>query len=117
MENLFQTVTVNYEGEIQTLGYPQEGLFSFCLALVTYNVLGTIRAVIASVHGVGKKEAGLSGYYMVDEIPSTYRGMMIAIPSENWTIFTQCDRETLANILLDLAGRVDLKRFLKNTRY
>jgi hypothetical protein len=41
--------------------------------------------------------------------------MMIAISSENRRIFTQCDRERLANILLDLAGRVDLKRFLKNT--
>jgi len=116
VENLFQTVTENYEGEIQTLGYPQAALFSFGLALVTYNVLATIRAVVASVHGVGKIEAGLSDYYMVDEIQSTYRGMMIAIPSENWRIFTQCDRETLGNILLDLAGRVDLKRFLKNTR-
>jgi hypothetical protein len=28
--------------------------------------------------------------------------MMIAIPSENRKIFTQCDRERLANILLAL---------------
>jgi hypothetical protein len=39
-----------------------------------------IRAVVASVHGVGKIEAGLSDYYMVDEIQSTYRVNMIAIP-------------------------------------
>ncbi len=47
VENLFQTVTENYECEIQTLGYPKAALFSFCLALVTYNILATIRAVLA----------------------------------------------------------------------
>ncbi|MEG4963877.1 hypothetical protein [Microcoleus sp. K4-C2] len=68
VENLFQTVTENYECEIQTLGYPSSALFSFCLALVSYNILATVRAVLASVHGFGKIEAGLSDYYMVDKI-------------------------------------------------
>lgn len=76
VENLFQTVTENYQCEIQTLGYPKAALFSFCLALVAYNVLATVRAVLASVHGVGKIDAGLSDYYIVDEIQGTYRGMM-----------------------------------------
>ena len=58
VENLFQTVTENYQCEIQTLGYPKAALFSFCLALVTYNILATVRAVLASVHGVGKIDAG-----------------------------------------------------------
>ncbi|MEP6516025.1 hypothetical protein [Microcoleus vaginatus] len=45
VENVFQRVTENYEGEFQTLGYPKPALFSFCLALVTYNILATVRAV------------------------------------------------------------------------
>ena len=45
VENLFQTVTENYEWGIQTLGYPKAALFSFCLALVTYNIWATVRAV------------------------------------------------------------------------
>lgn len=68
------------------------------------------------VHGVGKIEAGLSDYYMVDEIPSTYRGMMIAIPPENWGIFANCSRQQLAEVLLDLADRVHLKKFRKQPR-
>jgi hypothetical protein len=83
------------------------------LALVSYNILATVRAVLASVHGVGKIDAGLSDYYMVDEIQSTYRGMMIAVPPENWSVFAECERQQLAEILLDLAARVHLKKFLK----
>ena len=116
VENLFQTVTENYECEIQTLGYPKAALFSFCLALVTYNILASVRAALASVHGVGKIEAALSDYYMVNEIQTTYRGMMIAIPSVNWSIFASFDEQQLALVLSDLAARVRLKSFLKQPR-
>ncbi|BDA68848.1 hypothetical protein CAL7716_030140 [Calothrix sp. PCC 7716] len=116
VENLFQDVTQNYECEIQTLGYPKAALFSFCLALVTYNILATVRAVLASVHGVGKVEAGLSDYYMAEEIQGTYRGMMIAIPPENWSIFAELNQQQLASVLVDLAARVRLSSFLKQPR-
>lgn len=116
VENLFQTVTENYECEIPTLGYPKAALFSFCLALVAYNILATIRGVLASVHGVGKIDAGLSDYYIVDEIQGTYRGMMIAIAPENWNVFTSLSIEELAGVLQDLAARVRLSSFLKLPR-
>jgi hypothetical protein len=116
VENLFFTVTENYECEIQTLGYPNAALFSFCLALVSYNILATVRAVLASVHGVGKIEAGLSDYYMVDEIQGTYRGMMIAIAPEYWSIFTDFSLEQLADTLQYLAAQVRLISFLKQPR-
>jgi hypothetical protein len=116
VENLFQDVTQNYECEIQTLGYPKAALFSFCLALVAYNILATVRAVLASVHGVGKVDVGLSDYYMAEEIQGTYRGMMIAIPSENWSIFASFNIPQLAEVLLDLAARVHLSSFLKQPR-
>jgi IS4 transposase len=43
IENLFQTVTENFNGEIQTLAYPKAALFSFSMALVAYNILATKR--------------------------------------------------------------------------
>jgi hypothetical protein len=43
---------------------------------------------------------------MVDEIQSTYRGMMIAVPPENSSVFAEYERQQLAEILLDLAARV-----------
>lgn len=116
VENLFQFVTQNYEGEIKTLGYPKAALFSFCLALVSYNILATIEAAIASVHGVGKVEAALSHFYLVDEIQGTYRGMAIAISAQTWQFFESVSLEELAQILLELAAGVNLSDFLKQPR-
>ncbi len=79
-------------------------------------MLATIRAVLASVHGVGKIEAGLSDYYLVDEIQGTYRGMAIAIPPENWNVFALWDQRKLASVLLRLASMVRLSSFLKQPR-
>src|SRR5512142_1795377 len=39
------------DGEITTLGYPQAALFAFCVALVSYNVLSTVKAALRAAHG------------------------------------------------------------------
>lgn len=116
LENLFQTVTENFNGEIQTLAYPKAALFSFSMALVTYNILATLRAALGSVHGVGKIEVGLSNFYLVDEIQGTYRGMMIAIPALEWEVFKDFSSEKIAQLLQKIATGVNLKQFLKATR-
>jgi Transposase DDE domain len=116
IENLFLTVTLNFEAEIKTLAYPQAALFSFSLALVSYNILATVRAALASVHGVEKVNQALSDFYVVDEIQGTYRGMMIAIPPEYWQPFGQMSCAEFAEQLKALAARVNLKRFLKQPR-
>lgn len=53
---------------------------------------------------------------MVDEIQGTYRGMMIAIPPENWSIFADFSLSELASVLQDLAAQVRLSSFLKQPR-
>jgi IS4 transposase len=116
VETLFQTVTENFNGEIQTLAYPKAALFSLAMAFATYNILATIRAVLGSVHGVGKVEAGLSDYYLVDEIQGTYRGMMISIPAPHWQVFETFSVTQMGLVLQHLAQYVNLKRFLKATR-
>jgi hypothetical protein len=116
VETLFQTVTENFNGEIQTLAYPKAALFSLAMAFATYNILATIRAVLGSVHGVGKVEAGLSDYYLVDEIQGTYRGMMISIPAPHWQVFETFSVGQMVGVLQHLAHHVHLKRFLKATR-
>lgn len=116
VEGLFLSVTQNFEGEIKTLAYPKAALLSFTLALVAYNILATIKAALASVHGVGKIEASLSDFYVVDELQGTYRGMMIAIAPEHWSCFSQMSKGDLAQCLQDLATGVKLKRFLKQPR-
>jgi hypothetical protein len=58
----------------------------------------------------------LSNYYVADEITGTYRGMMIAIPSEEWLVFRTLSVEQWGEVLRDLARRVDLARFRKHPR-
>lgn len=116
VETLFQVITDNFEGEIQTLGYPPAALFSFCMALVAYNILATVKAALRVAHGTGKVEASLSWYYLVEEVQATYRGMMIAIPDEAWQPWQAYSQTQLAQHLLVLATRVNLKTFLKQPR-
>lgn len=116
VETLFQTVTENLNGEIQTLAYPKAALFSLAMAFATYNILATIRAALGSVHGTGKVEAGLSDYYLVDEIQGLYRGMMISIPPSHWQVFEMFSIEEMGSVLQHCAYYVNLKRFLKATR-
>jgi hypothetical protein len=116
VETLFQTITVDFRCEIETLGYPKAALFAFAMAVVAYNILATVRAALGSVHGVGKIEAGLSDFYLVDEIQATYRGMMIAIPPEDWQVFEAFSFPQLASVLQYLAQQVHLASFLKHPR-
>ena len=116
VEGLFLSVTQNFDGEIETLGYPKAALFSFTLALIAYNILATLKAALASVHGVGKIEVALSDFYVVNELQGIYRGMMIAIPPEHWQGFADMSMADLADCLKALAIQVDLKPFLKAPR-
>ena len=47
VETLFQVATENFHCEIKTLGYPRAALFSFCMALVAYNLFSTLQGVLA----------------------------------------------------------------------
>jgi IS4 transposase len=48
VETLFQVATENFHCEIKTLGYPRAALFSFCMALVAYNLFSTLKGILAS---------------------------------------------------------------------
>ena len=56
IETLFQVLSDLFNCEIKTLGYPQAALFAFCVALVSYNILGVVLAALRSVHGLEKIE-------------------------------------------------------------
>ena len=113
---MFHILEKNFAGEIPSLGHPKAALFCFCLALVAYNILAVIRRTLGSVHGVGKIESSLSEFYLVDEIQGAYRGLMIAIEPVHWRGFEFLSLPQLSLLLLDLAGRVNLKSFLKQPR-
>jgi IS4 transposase len=116
IETAFQELEATLNGEINALGYPKAALFAFCVALVSYNVLSTIKAALRSVHGEEKVAEEVSGYYVADEIQMTHRGMMIAIPEDEWVVFHDLPAVKLAAVLVSLARSVSLPKLRKHPR-
>jgi IS4 transposase len=116
IETAFQELEATLNSEINTLGYPKAALFAFCVALVAYNVLSTLKAALRSVHGEEVVAEEVSGYYVADEIQMTRRGMMIAIPEDEWAVFHDLTPVALADILVRLARSVPLPKFRKHPR-
>lgn len=116
VEGMFQVITDVFSCELNTLGYPKAALFVFCMAVVAFNILSTLKAALKAVHGTGKIEAGLSDFYVVEEVQGIFRGMMIALPPPLWQPFAAMPATEFAQTLMDWAAHVDLKRFASSPR-
>jgi hypothetical protein len=116
VEGMFQVITDVFPCEIKTLGYPRAALFVFAMAVVAFNILSTVKAALKAVHGVGKIEAGLSDFYLVEEVQGTFRGMMIALPPPLWQPWADLSVTDFADTLKQWADKVDLKRFTSSPR-
>ncbi len=110
VETLFQIATEIFHCEIKTLGYPRAALFSFCLALVAYNLFSCLKAVLGSVHETDIEEK-LSYYYLAEELDATYQGMMIALPPEEWQDLGTMSLSQFSSLLQDWGQSVNLKAF------
>src|SRR5512147_2403003 len=116
IETAFAELEETLNGEVNTLGYPKAALFAFCVALVAYNVLSTLKGALRSVHGEEVVAEDVSGYYVADEIRMTQRGMMIAIPEDEWVVFRDLAPRELAGVLVRLAAAVRLPKYRKHPR-
>ena len=116
VETMFQVVTDVFSCELKSLGYPRAALFVFCMAVVAFNLLSTVKAALKAVYGAGKIEAGLSDFYLVEDVQGTFRGMMIALPPHNWQPFARMSVDTFSLSLKDWAAAIDLKRFKSSPR-
>ena len=90
-------------------------LFAFCVACSCYNLLAAIKGALRGVHGYKTVEE-LSNFYLTNEISGVYRGMMIALPPEKWTVFQTMSQKQLADLLTRWARRVDLEKYRKASR-
>lgn len=114
IETAFQNMAENLEGEIKTLGYPKAALFSFCMALVSYNVFSIIRSTVQAVHGE-QAAANLSIYYVTNEIAKATDGMSVVIDSECWREkYCLLTPKQLAAELKRVAQQINLKKYKKN---
>jgi len=117
IETAFAEVAQNLEGEIETLGYPKAALFSFCSALVAFNLLSVVMAAIRAAHGSETVDDEVSVYYLANEVAQTYRGMMIALPADYWTkTYASLTPSQLARELVRIAKTINLARYRKHKR-
>ena len=116
IETAFQELTEHLNAEINTLGYPRAALFGFCIALVAYTILSTVKAALRGVYGADTIEKTVSGYYLAEELSSTYTGMLIAIPDEEWRNFRALTQSEFVDLLRELAEKINLRRFRKHPR-
>jgi hypothetical protein len=116
IETAFQELTEHFNSEINTLGYPAAALFGFCVALVAYMLFQVTRAALSHEHGVETVEQTISGYYLADELAGVYRGMMIALPDQEWRIFGEMSPAEFVAELLRFASAATLSRYRKHPR-
>jgi Transposase DDE domain len=117
IETAFAEVAQNLEGEIETLGYPKAALFSFCSALVAFNLLNVVMAALRGAHGAENVDDKISVYYMADEVAHTYRGLTIALSEDYWrSTYAALTPTELARELLRIAKGVNLARYRKHKR-
>lgn len=116
LETAFQELTVHLKCELNTLGYPRAALFGFCVALTCYNVMAAVKGAICAAHGEQTVKQDLSNFYLAEEISGVYRGMMIAIPPEEWSGFQTMTVSQMSQFLIKLARHIDMAKFKKNVR-
>lgn len=116
IEIAFQELEATLNSEINTLGYPKAALFAFCVALVSYNLMSVVKAALRAAHGAEIVEEKVSTYYLADEIAMTHRGMMIAIPEDEWAVFHDLTPMQMATALVELARNVRLSLYPKQKR-
>ena len=116
LETAFQHLEAYFRSEINTLGYPKAALFGFCLALVAYNMLAVVLAALRSVHDADAIDHTLSLYYVANDVAQTYQGMMIAIPEDEWRVFSRMKPAEMVATLKMLAQKVRLSAYRKSAR-
>jgi hypothetical protein len=113
IENVFNVLTTALKCEESSLGYPKAALFAFCVTLVAYNVLATVKAALRGVHGAERVEGAVSLIKVTEHVCRNYEGMMAGLPPQEWLPFRDMPAEELAGCLRQLAAKVCLEKVRK----
>ena len=84
IESAFGEIRRCLNGEINALGYPKAALFSFGMALVSFNLLSLIEAAIGAEHGPEAQE-NFSTQQAAVEIQCMWSGTTIVLDDDFWT--------------------------------
>lgn len=116
IEGAFQRLTEDLRCEIDTLAYPKAALFGFCTACVAYNAVSLVKAALRAAQGAKYVQEELSTYYLTLEVARVTPGMLIAVPAQDWEVFAVMSAERFAAALVNMAGRIDRRKYAKHKR-
>jgi hypothetical protein len=116
VEHLFQNLTTLLKCEVNTLAYPKAALFAFCVALAASNVLAAVKAALRAAHPKINVDEEVSDYYLADELAGTYRGLLIALPDDDWQFLVELTDAAFVSWLRRVAKQARLERLRKHPR-
>lgn len=117
IETMFQKLESVLHSEVRTLGYPRAALFSFCVAILAFNVLSMLQAAVEAQHNIEPRSpAELSLYFVATEIKAVHAGMMIAVNTQQWDSLRQLPDDAFGQVLLQIATYVSPATFRKTVR-
>jgi hypothetical protein len=73
-------------------------------------------AAIRAAHPEINVNNEVSDYYIAEEISTTSGGMSVIVKEEDWSVFVNGGISEVGEILLYLAGNMNLRKFKKNKR-
>ena len=113
IEGLFNVLTTTLLCEQKGLGYPKAALFGFCVTLLAYNVLASVKAALRSEHGSAKVEEEVSLPKVAEHVSRNYEGMLVGLPALGWLRFASLSAREMAGCLRGWAARVNLEKVRK----
>ena len=120
IEGMFQRLESVLHSEIRTLGHPRAALLGFTVAVLAYNVLATLKRSVEAAHAAadetGAAPPDVSTYYLAVQIRSQYEGMLIALPPNEWSHWSDATPDVITGKLLELARCVDPIQVRTRTR-
>lgn len=117
IESMFQKIESILASEIKTLGYPRAALFSFCIALMGFNILSMLQAAVEKPHQIAPHSPEeLSLYYVANEIRGIHRGMMLILPPEYWAPLRDLPHDQYCALLLRIAAKANPSALRKSRR-
>lgn len=117
IETMFQKLESVLHSEVRTLGYPRAALFSFCVAILAYNVLNMLQAAVETKHEIEPRSpAELSLYFVATEVKAVHAGMMIAVDAGCWDALRHLPDDDFGKLLLVIAAHVAPAALRRNVR-
>ena len=117
IETAFQHLATTLHSEIKTLGYPKAALFSFCMAVMMYNILSVIKTSIGCAANDADLADEVSSFYAANDVSESWKGFAIAVNDKEFvSVYRDLTLEQLAKELVDIAKQLDFSQYKKSHR-